>query len=142
MIDVLSVLVVDDSPAIRAILGAILQAAGHDVAFAECVDVGLDLCRLHRPDVVLTDYTMPEKTGRDLVLSLRADGFQRPIFVVSSEHDPEIRAAMSAAGANLWLPKPVCAATLLAALDEVARTGAKPTRCDLPRVQAQLVRFG
>jgi CheY-like chemotaxis protein len=126
MADGLRVLVVDDSPAMRAILGTILEAAGHDLVCAECVDVGLDLYKLHRPDVVLTDYTMPGKTGRDLVLGLRADGFQNPIFVVSSERDPGIRTAMADAGADLWLPKPVCAATLLDALETVAQFGAAP----------------
>jgi two-component system chemotaxis response regulator CheY len=126
----------------RAVLGAILPAAGHDVVSAECVDVGLDLYRFHRPDVVLTDYTMPGKTGCDLVSSLRADGFENPIFAISSELDPSIRAAMASAGADLWLPKPVCAATLLTALQYAARTAAKPSRRVPPRAQAQLAQLG
>jgi CheY-like chemotaxis protein len=142
MADGLRVLAVDDSPAMRAILGTILEAAGHSVVCAESVDVGLDLYRLHRPDVVLTDYTMPGKTGRDLVLSLRADGFENPIFAVSSERDPKIRAAMASAGADLWLPKPVCAATLLSALDDAAQASAKPSRRFWPRAQGQVVQLG
>jgi two-component system chemotaxis response regulator CheY len=128
MVDGLRVLAVDDSLAMRAILGTIVEAAGHDVVCAESVDIGLDLYKLHRPDVILTDYTMPGKTGRDLVLSLRADGFENPIFVISSERDPGIRMAMANAGADLWLPKPVCAATLLDALETVAQMGAVPFR--------------
>lgn len=142
MADVLTVMVVDDSPAMRAILGVILDAGGHDVVFAENVDVGLDLFELRRPDVVLTDYTMPGKTGRDLVLRLRADGFENPIFVVSSERDPGIRMGMASAGADLWLPKPVCAATLLDALGTVAQMGAAPFRTLRSFSPARIARSG
>lgn len=142
MADVLRVLVVDDSPAMRAIVCTIVEAAGHDVVCAECVDIGLDLHKLHCPDVVLTDYNMPGKTGRDLVTSLRADGFEHPIFVVSSEGDPKIRAAMASVGADLWLPKPVCAATLLDALEIVAQAETEPFRILRSSAPARLARSG
>lgn len=112
----LTILVVDDSPVMREILGVILGADGHEVWFADGVDRGLELLELTSPDVVLTDYNMPEKTGRDLVLRLRADGFDKPIFVVSSECDPTLRTSMAHAGADGWFSKPVSAAALLEAL--------------------------
>jgi len=140
MSDVLTVMVVDDSPAVRAVLGVILHAGGYDVMFAEHVDVALDLFGLRRPDVVLTDYTMPDKTGRELVLRLRDEGFENPIFVLSSEHDPEIRAAMARAGADRWMSKPVCAATLLNALESTRRLDAQPSRALPPASSARAAR--
>jgi two-component system chemotaxis response regulator CheY len=135
MTDALTILVVDDSAAIRTILCAILEAAGHDVMLAEGVDIGLEMLGLRRPDLVLTDYRMPGRTGRDLVMALRAEGFDRPIFVVSSERDPDIRAAMAGAGADAWFPKPVCAATLVEAVRGVA-TERRPTLRRPARVPA------
>lgn len=123
-----TILVVDDSPVMREILGVILSADDREVWFAESVDRGLEMVGLRRPDVVLTDYNMPGKTGRDFVLRLRADGFDKPIFVVSSECDPALRTAMSRAGADGWLPKPISAAALLEALDRVEGGGAGPWR--------------
>lgn len=137
MAEALKILVVDDSPAIRTVLGVILGAAGHDVVFAENVDCALELHGLQNPDIVLTDYNMPGRTGRELVASLREAGFDIPIFVISSEQAPEIRAAMASAGANGWFQKPVCVPTLLAALNAVRRGFAYgDVRRGAPQVQA------
>lgn len=142
MADVLTILVVDDSAAMRAILGAILGAGGHEVMFAESVDVALELLKLRRPDVVLTDYTMPGMTGHDLVLRLRADSFDNPVFVVSSERDPEIRTAVIRAGADRWMPKPVCAATLLDALNAIVRGTAASRQTPRSAAPARIARLG
>ncbi|WP_409020358.1 response regulator [Brevundimonas vesicularis] len=119
MSDPLTILVVDDSATMRTILGVILEAAGHEGVFADSVDAAMDLWKSCRPDVVLTDYAMPGRTGRDLVLSLRAAGFDDPIFVISGEKDPTLPAAMARAGADDWFSKPVCVATLLGVLGAI-----------------------
>jgi two-component system chemotaxis response regulator CheY len=146
MTHALTILVVDDSAPMRMILGAILRAGGHEAMFAASVDAGLELMTRSRPDVVMTDYSMPGRNGGDLVRTARASGFEGPIFVVSSEKDPAIRAAMDSAGADYWLSKPVCAQTLLGALDAVRRTQAEISRlaqatvaaCQTSAVQAAL----
>lgn len=120
----LLVMVVDDSAAMRRVLSAILSAGGHEIVVAEDVTGALEILAVQRPDVLLTDYTMPGLTGLDLVRRVRADADfdAMPILVVSSEQDPRLRMGMEAAGANGWLPKPVCAETLLGLLDAMSDT--------------------
>ena len=142
MADALTILVVDDSAAMREILGVILSAGGHAVMFAENIDVGLDLAERRAPDLVLTDYTMPGGNGLELVLRLRTQGFDRPIFAVSSERDPALRAAMARAGANAWFPKPICAATLLRAVDALHSITAPSGSASRPRVSAGFAQVG
>lgn len=121
MIPTLTVLVTDDSPAMRTLLAAILTARGHQVVLAEDTPCALNLLCALRPDVILTDYNMPGANGVDLVRWVRAQGRLDavPVFVVSSETAPESRSRMAAAGANGWLTKPICVATLLTAVEAV-----------------------
>jgi CheY-like chemotaxis protein len=122
---VLTVLVVDDSSAMREILSAILEAGGYDVILAEDVNSGFAALSLQHPDVVLTDYNMPGLTGEDLVRRIRSDrAFDSiPVFAVSSEPDLEVRRRMERAGANAWFNKPISAVALLAVMDAVRRAG-------------------
>ena len=118
----LTVLVVDDSAAMRTLVGTILVAGDHVVLLAEDVARALEILDVHQPDLILTDYSMPGANGADLVREIRSrDAFvHTPVFVVSSEQAPETRNRMASAGANGWISKPLCVETLLAAVDAVA----------------------
>ena len=109
MTDAVRILVVDDSPAIRQVLGGILRAAGCEVQTEEGVRPALRRLRQFLPDVILTDFNMPRLNGEVLVRLVRRD--QRfadlPIFVVSSEDDTGIQERIQEAGADAWFDKPV-----------------------------------
>jgi two-component system, chemotaxis family, chemotaxis protein CheY len=118
----LTVLIVDDSASMRAILHAIIGADGHHAILADSVSAALEVLDVQHPDVILTDFNMPGETGLDLVRRVRTRTAldNTPVFVVSSEQAPDRRSRMAHAGANGWIGKPVCPATLLMALDAVA----------------------
>jgi CheY-like chemotaxis protein len=66
-----SILVVDDEPDIRDLLGRMLKAAGHQVV---CVGNGLEATKAmtqHTIDVVLTDLLMPDKDGIEVITEIR-----------------------------------------------------------------------
>lgn len=125
----LTILVVDDSEPMRAILAAILTSGGHAVILAEDVPTARDLLTVQRPDLILTDYNMPGLKGSHLVRWVRArPAFDHaPIFVVSSEQDPALHRRMARAGADRWIGKPVCVGSLLSAVDAVARAHHRPS---------------
>ena len=54
-----SILVVDDEPANRRLLKAILNSRGHVVYEASRGDEGLALVRSHRPHLIVLDLHMP-----------------------------------------------------------------------------------
>ena len=118
----LTVLVVDDSATARTLVGTILAAEDHIVLLAEDFARALEILDVHRPDLILTDCSMPGGKGADLVREIRSrEAFEHtPVFVLSSEQAPETRNRMSSAGANGWISKPLRVETLLAAVDAVA----------------------
>ena len=61
-----TVLVIDDEAPIRRVIELKLRNAGYDVLLAADGAEGLHLIRTRRPDVVITDLTMPGLSGREL----------------------------------------------------------------------------
>lgn len=102
------VLVADDSRVMRQIVIRTLRQAGYDWEVREAADgaQALEAVRADEPDVVLSDWNMPEMTGIDLLRQLRAEGFQTPFGFVTSEGSPEMRATAEEAGALFLIAKP------------------------------------
>ncbi|NUU16980.1 response regulator [Cellulomonas humilata] len=102
------VLVTDDSRVMRQIVIRTLRQAGYDWDVREAADgaEALEAIRADEPDVVLSDWNMPNLNGIDLLRSLRAEGFATPFGFVTSEGSPEMRAQAEAAGALFLIAKP------------------------------------
>jgi CheY-like chemotaxis protein len=65
------ILIIEDDPQFRAMLGQMLAQDGHQVTAAANGVEGLDRYRQQRPDLVITDILMPEKDGIELILEIR-----------------------------------------------------------------------
>jgi two-component system chemotaxis response regulator CheY len=102
------VLVTDDSRVMRQIVIRTLRQAGYDWDVREAADgaEALEAIRADEPDVVLSDWNMPNMDGIDLLRRLRAEGFETPFGFVTSEGSPEMRAQAEAAGALFLIAKP------------------------------------
>ena len=102
-------LVIDDSRAMRVILGGMLKQLGFEVADAENGRVGLD--RLHsmeRVDLVLVDWNMPEMNGYEFLVSVRAERKYdevRIMMVTTETEMAQMQKALSS-GANEYVMKP------------------------------------
>lgn len=117
------ILVVDDSAAIRAFLGAVLAAAGHEVVTVDSARAALRQLRTLRPALILTDYAMPGLDGHAFVRLVRRNvrlaGI--PVLVVSSETARAKRGNMFQAGVEGWLAKPIDPIALLTLIEDAAR---------------------
>jgi two-component system chemotaxis response regulator CheY len=108
-------LVIDDSRAMRTILGRMLKNLGYGVE--EAGNGREALQRLHngpRPDLALVDWNMPEMNGIEFVRAVRADSVYRDmrLVMVTTATDVErIRAALEA-GADEYVMKPFTADAL------------------------------
>jgi two-component system chemotaxis response regulator CheY len=102
------VLVTDDSRVMRQIVIRTLRQAGYDWDVREASDgaEALEAVRADEPDVVLSDWNMPNVNGIELLQQLRAEGFETPFGFVTSESSEEMRATAEAAGALFLISKP------------------------------------
>ena len=103
-----SILVVDDTRSMRAMVAAVLQGAGYEVAEAGDGLEALDLARKRVFDLVVTDHNMPGMDGVTLVRELRALPDYDPValIVLSTEAGPELKQKGREAGATGWMAKP------------------------------------
>ena len=105
----MKILVADDSRVMRQIVVRTLRQAGYaDAEIVEAVDGrdGLQKVRAEQPDLVLSDWNMPEMSGLDFLQALRASGDSRPFGFVTSEGSDAMRATADANGANFLIAKP------------------------------------
>jgi len=65
------ILVIDDDPNIRLLVGKFLTMDAHEVDLAENGVVGLKLAGLNQYDLVITDVIMPDKDGLEVVMELK-----------------------------------------------------------------------
>jgi CheY-like chemotaxis protein len=80
------VLLVDDAPSTRVLLGDILRRRGYEVEESHDGLDALERVWTSPPDVILTDLVLPGRNGFDLVSELKADARTReiPVLVVTS----------------------------------------------------------
>jgi len=105
----MKILVVDDSRVMRQIVIRTLRQAGyggHDVVEAENGAQCVEAVATQKPDLVLSDWNMPEMNGIDALARLRASGSEVPFGFVTSEGSDEMRARAEAAGALFLIAKP------------------------------------
>jgi two-component system chemotaxis response regulator CheY len=115
------VLVTDDSRVMRQIVIRTLRQAGYDWDVREASDGAEALAAIQadEPDVVLSDWNMPNMTGIELLRSLRAAGYQTPFGFVTSEGSPEMRSTAQEAGALFLIAKPFTAEGFREVIDPV-----------------------
>ena len=105
------VLVADDSRVMRQIVIRTLRQAGYDWEITEAADgaAALEIAREMDPDLVLSDWNMPEMTGIELLRGMQAAGMDIPLGFVTSEGSTEMRETADAAGALFLISKPFTA---------------------------------
>jgi two-component system chemotaxis sensor kinase CheA len=102
-----SILVVDDSITSRSLERSILEAHGYRVRVAVDGLEALELLRIERADLVITDVQMPRMDGFGLVEALKADTRLKeiPVIIVSSLESPEDQERGLLLGADAYVVK-------------------------------------
>jgi two-component system chemotaxis response regulator CheY len=105
----MKILIADDSRVMRQIVTRTLRQAGfgdHELVEAANGQEALDKTVTESPDLVISDWNMPELTGVEVLRKLRADGNRVKFGFVTSECTPEMQRAAEAAGAAFFIVKP------------------------------------
>lgn len=113
-----TVLIIDDDPGFRSLVGELLKHNGWSVSEAEQGEAGIEMARQQHPNVVLCDLLMPRCNGFQVCRALRADQTLRStriIIATGRDFETDKRAAIEA-GADEYLAKPIAPNHLMEAL--------------------------
>jgi two-component system KDP operon response regulator KdpE len=113
MPDKTRILVVDDEPQITRVLRTSLSVHGYEVQVANDGEAGLDAFEAWKPDLVITDLSMPKMSGIQLCENIR-DHSQVPIIVLSVRGDNKNKVEALDKGADDYVTKPFSIDELLA----------------------------
>jgi diguanylate cyclase (GGDEF)-like protein len=103
----MNILIVDDEPGTRLMVASVLQRLGHRVLQASDGAEGLAAFEQFRPQVVITDWSMPELTGTELAARIRAaEGDYTYIMLLTGRADEGGSREAMRAGADDVLTKP------------------------------------
>lgn len=107
-----TVLVVDDEPAIRRLLHAGLVRAGYRVVEAGSARETLAAVQIDKPEVVLLDLGLPDRDGLELIPIIKMNGIA--VIVVSARDATDQKVAALDLGADDYVSKPFDSEEVLA----------------------------
>lgn len=132
------ILVVDDSAIERRVLGGLLGAnPDWTVDFAGDGAEALERCRLREPDLVLTDFNMPNMDGLQLLMKLKQHYAHVPVIIATAEGSEELAVTALQQGAASYVPKTLMARDLNRVVDTVLSASKDRRRTDA--VQTSLI---
>jgi DNA-binding NarL/FixJ family response regulator len=113
------VLVADDHVILAQGLAALLQDQFELVGLARDGAELVELSKKHKPDVIVTDISMPLLNGVDAVRQLKSYGVTAKVIVLTQHRDPHMAAEAFRAGVSGFLVKQAAGEELVTAIREV-----------------------
>lgn len=117
----MKILVVDDEQAVRESLRRSLRFNGYEVLTANDGLEAVETVRTENPELLILDVMMPNMDGLEVCRTLRSEGWDRPILVLTARDGVSDRVAGLDAGADDYLPKPFALEELLARVRSLVR---------------------
>ena len=119
----LRILLVDDDRANRLLLKRLLEKSGHTVVTASNGVEGLSLIEKFMPQLIMTDWVMPEMDGIEFCIALRKNPAWRNIyvFILTAQEGMDKLIDAFEAGANDYMTKPIGPKILIARLRAAQR---------------------
>jgi len=123
---VAKILVVDDEPSIREVVGLYLRRDGHDVISATDGEEALEVFRESEPDLVVLDLMLPKMSGLEVCRRMRADR-RVPLIMLTARGEEEERIVGLSLGADDYVVKPFSPRELAARVAAVLRRVEEPS---------------
>jgi len=114
-----SVLIVEDDPALAALLAEVLGEDGYDVRIASDGARALEIVAVQPPAVILLDLMLPGMSGPELYAELRSRGVSAPVLVISASRNGA--ATARGMGADSFIAKPFDIDEVLTRVEELLR---------------------
>jgi DNA-binding response OmpR family regulator len=117
----MKVLVIEDDPTVGSFVKRGLEEQRWGVELVTDGETGERLATTEEFDVVILDMRLPGKPGLEVLHSLRARGFERPILVLTAQDAVDAKVKTLRAGADDYVTKPFAFEELLARVEALAR---------------------
>ncbi len=123
------ILIIEDEPAIREMVGLALGRAGYEMAEAADAGEANSAIADHRPDLILLDWMLPGVSGIDLARRLKKDDLTReiPIIMLTARGEETDKVRGLEVGADDYVTKPFSPRELVARIKAVLRRAAPHT---------------
>ena len=104
-----TILVVDDSSSVRQVVKFVLAAEGFQILQAEDGQQAWDMIQRTKPDMVISDFDMPNMSGPELIQRIRQQGAfnDMPVMLLTSHKEEEAEVLGLETGADDYIGKPV-----------------------------------
>ncbi|HXG94988.1 MAG TPA: response regulator [Blastocatellia bacterium] len=123
------ILLVEDTPETRDILTILLEIQGFDVVVANNGYEGIKNAFSERPDIIITDLTMPRMNGVEMIKVLRSmPGWQNVPILAVTAYGMEMEQKAIMAGANRAMAQPVEAELLIGYIKDLLKQKRPRTR--------------
>lgn len=121
-----TVLIADDEPHIRHLVGAKLRSAGFEVFVATNGQDCLAQAREHHPAIIVTDYQMPMLTGYEMSVQLAADQTTAgiPIILLTARGHKLTDDEIAATGIRCLMNKPFSPSDLISTVNTMLQKAA------------------
>jgi DNA-binding response OmpR family regulator len=117
----ITVLAIEDDPAILRGLSDNLRFEGYEVVTATDGETGYQLQRQRKPDLILLDLMLPQMSGLELCRKLRGEGIQTPILMLTARSEEPDRVLGLDLGADDYVTKPFSVRELMARVRALLR---------------------
>ena len=114
------ILVIDDEVQIRRMLRISLDAHGYRVKEATTSQEGVQQAAMSRPDLIILDLNLPDKSGLETLKDIR-EWSRTPVIVLSVKSSEQDKIALLDSGADDYLTKPFSMGELLARIRAALR---------------------
>ena len=115
------ILVIEDDPTVGQYVKRGLEEHRWAVDLATDGETGEHRASSEAYDLIVLDMRLPGKSGLDVLRSLRAKGFERPVLVLTAQDAVDAKVMTLRAGADDYVTKPFAFEELLARVEALAR---------------------
>ena len=116
-----NILIVEDNPDLAYGLRTGLEIEGYEVAIAEDGETGLSRAKQWLPDLVILDLMLPGMDGYRVLRSLRDDGLEMPVLILTARGQEADKVLGFRLGADDYVTKPCGVLELLARVGALLR---------------------
>jgi DNA-binding response OmpR family regulator len=136
------ILIVEDEPSLALALSDDLRSEGYEIELATDGDAAVHAAHARMFDLMLLDVMLPKKDGFEVCRSLRREGIETPILMLTARAHEAEKVMGLEIGADDYLTKPYSARELRARIKALIRRGRTSSGADVYRFGDVEIDFG